>query len=132
MNVTASTSDEPTPATAYADAPSTMREISWVAETARNRPYLAEWQREFQLRKAALLDRIALDEEAHCTPGTVTKAVRVADDAARRLIKIDTLDRTGHEQPASSSAYWKPDTDQDPRAYVRQQYLLWRRSGAHA
>ncbi|MFB7515724.1 hypothetical protein [Streptomyces sp. NPDC056144] len=97
--------DWPTPEQAYAKAPSTISEIGWTARTAAERPFGTEASREFWLRKAALLDRIALDDEtAHVT----TDAAKLADQAARRLMNVD-------EAPVIC----------DPRAYVRQQYAAW-------
>ncbi|MFD5428129.1 hypothetical protein [Streptomyces sp. NPDC127084] len=90
----------PTPEEAYALAPSIISEIGWTARTAADKPFGARLGREFWLRKAALLDRIALTDERD--------AAELATQAARRLM----------------------DTDDaavicDPRHYVRQQYTLW-------
>lgn len=90
----------PAPEQAYAAAPSIISEIGWVARTAAERPFGTEMSREFWLRKAALLDRIALgDGKAPAATG--------ATHAARQLMDFD-------------------DTAVicDPRHYVRQQYAL--------
>ncbi|MFF9017282.1 hypothetical protein ACF09C_30495 [Streptomyces sp. NPDC014870] len=89
----------PTPETAYAKAPSIIREIGWVARTAADRPFGTEASREFWLRKAALLDRIAIDDE---------KAAADATRAAHRLMDVD----------GATVIY-------APRYYVRQQYARW-------
>ncbi|MFF5646087.1 hypothetical protein [[Kitasatospora] papulosa] len=95
----------PTPDTAYAAAPSMVREIGWTAQTAADKPFGTRMGREFWLRKAALLDRIALSEEVARHGGD---AIGAAELAAARLMDLD-------------------DTDAicDPRHYVRQQYALW-------
>ncbi|WP_149180848.1 hypothetical protein [Streptomyces sp. TRM49041] len=95
----------PTPEEAYALAPSTISEIGWVAEESIGRPTFALLGREFWLRKAALLDRIALQNE---TEDTRSDASDVAQQAAARLIELD-----------------RATTAHDPRAYVRQQYAHW-------
>ncbi|MEV5779898.1 hypothetical protein AB0L42_02600 [Streptomyces sp. NPDC052287] len=98
----------PTPEEAYALAPSIISEIGWTARTAADRPFLDVLNREFWLRKAALLDRIALSNEADSVTGDATD---LATRAAQRLIELDdTADVS------------------DPRAYVRQQYARWARN----
>lgn len=71
--------DWPTPEQAYAEAPSTISEIGWTARTATERLFGTASTREFWLRKAALLDRIALTEAA------TSDATELAVEAARRL-----------------------------------------------
>ncbi|MFB7307817.1 hypothetical protein [Streptomyces sp. NPDC056192] len=97
--------DWPTPETAYSLAPSVIREIGWTAQTAADKPFGKALGREFWLRKAAVLDRIALDDERAGVPGGASE---VATEAARRLMDLD-------------------DTTAicDPRHYVRQQYTHW-------
>ncbi|MFH9858646.1 hypothetical protein [Streptomyces sp. NPDC017202] len=97
--------DWPTAEQAYADAPTITREIGWVARTARTvvaNPADSELARTYLLRKAALLDRIALHDDQHHTS---TDTTAVAEEAALLLLDLD--------QPAVIC---------DPRAYVRQQY----------
>jgi hypothetical protein len=96
-----------TPHNAYALAASIVSEIGWTANEAASRPFGQKLGREFWLRKAAVLDRIALvdgDEGIH------SDAAEVAADAARRLIELDRA--TGY--------------DSDPRSYVRNAYAAWR------
>ncbi|WP_103517784.1 hypothetical protein [Streptomyces sp. SM10] len=95
----------PTPSAAYAKAPGIVREIGWTAQAAADRTFGSRMGREFWLRKAALLDRIALAEEAERRGRDATGA---AEHAAARLMDVDD-----------------PDTICDPRHYVRQQYALW-------
>jgi hypothetical protein len=98
-------SEWPTPETAYVLAPSVIREIGWTAQSAADKPFGTALGREFWLRKAAVLDRIALADER---AGTLSDASEVATEAARRLMDLD-------------------DTTVicDPRHYVRQQYTHW-------
>lgn len=99
------------PATAYEHAPQIVQEIGWIARQGTGG--VAEIGREFWLRKAALVDRIALHEEAEYTPGIAASAVRAAEEAASQLIAEDS----------------RPDGELGPRAYVRQEYLAWIRAG---
>ncbi|MGW1031637.1 hypothetical protein ACWD4Z_05525 [Streptomyces antibioticus] len=95
----------PAPEEAYALAPSIISEIGWTARTATDRPLYDGTGREFWLRKAAVLDRIALSDEAD---SFTSDAADLATRAARRLMELD-------------------DTAVicDPRHYVRQQYAAW-------
>lgn len=105
----------PTPEKAYALAPSIISEIGWTARTARavvGRPFEDPLAREFWLRKAAVLDRIALTEEADGIHGD---AIELATRAAQRLMDVDD---------AAVSC--------DQRGYVRHQYDLWRRQEQRA
>ncbi|MER5681063.1 MULTISPECIES: hypothetical protein [Streptomyces] len=94
----------PAPDTAYATAPSMVREIGWTAQAATDKPFGTRMGREFWLRKAALLDRIALAEAA----GHGGDTIEAAALAAARLMDLDDTDASC-----------------DPRHYVRQQYALW-------
>jgi hypothetical protein len=107
----------PTPDEAYALAPSIVREIGWIAKTAADKPFGEVLGREYWLRKAALLDRIAL---RGVEDGVTGDAAEVATGAARRLV---TYDRDG-EGDYHGAPSWPehPATDADPRGYVRQEY----------
>jgi hypothetical protein len=95
----------PKPEEAYALAPSIISEIGWTARQAADRPLYDGSGRDFWLRKAAVLDRIALSDGAdHVT----TDAADLATRAARRLMDLDDA-----------------VVICDPRHYVRQQYALW-------
>ncbi|MFD4178527.1 hypothetical protein [Streptomyces anulatus] len=98
----------PDPETAYALAPSIISEIGWVAHYAANRPFGAETVREFWLRKAALLDRLALGDAKAMS---ASDATQLATEAAGRLRDFD-----------DSGVIC------DPRHYVRQQYAAWARN----
>ncbi|MFE4682583.1 hypothetical protein ACFRNJ_17355 [Streptomyces sp. NPDC056721] len=87
---------------AYALAPSIISEIGWTARSAAARPSYTGADREFWLRKAAVLDRIALCDE------TPSDAAVIATRAARRLMDLDDA-----------------AVICDPRQYVRQRYAHW-------
>ncbi|WP_328438551.1 hypothetical protein OHA71_17950 [Streptomyces sp. NBC_00444] len=95
----------PTPEEAYALAPSIISEIGWTADQAANKPFGTRLPRDFWLRKAAVLDRIALQDESD---GFHNDAADVATEAAHRLMDLDDI-----------------HGGCDPRAYVRQQYAHW-------
>jgi hypothetical protein len=113
----------PTPEDAYATAPGITYEIAWTASTARTlakNPRGRDVDREYWLRKAALLDRIALQYEADGVPNDTAE---IAANAARQLIKVDqdgeadySGDPYGPEHPATLA---------HPRGYVRQEYARW-------
>lgn len=104
----------PNPEDAYAHAPSTIREIGWTCERARTYAHRNEVDREFWLRKAALLDRIALADE-------INDADDMAVEAARRLRAIDCNYEGLAGDPDRESA-------EDLRGYVRQEYAHWARA----
>uniref|UniRef100_A0AAU1HWF4 Uncharacterized protein n=1 Tax=Streptomyces sp. NBC_00180 TaxID=2903632 RepID=A0AAU1HWF4_9ACTN len=91
----------PTPGEAYALAPGIVSEMGWTAVQAANQPFGTRPAREFWLRKAALLDRLALQDVAD-------DAAEAAQEAAERLMSLD-----------DSGVIC------DPRHYVRQQYAHW-------
>ncbi|MFF4288687.1 hypothetical protein ACFY0R_25805 [Streptomyces sp. NPDC001633] len=92
----------PTAEQAYADAPAIAYEQAWTESTANASP--DELDRDWYLRHAALLDRIALRGEPN-QPGLATE-----EAAATALVLLD-MDQ-------APRGY-------DARAYVRQQYALW-------
>ncbi|MFE7927738.1 hypothetical protein ACFU6S_03220 [Streptomyces sp. NPDC057456] len=102
----------PTPEDAYALAPNILREIGWTARTARlvvDQPFDGDDAREYFLRKASLLDRIALESERNgIHHGDATE---LAEAAALYLIDTD------HARTAATEA--------DPRGYVRREYARW-------
>ncbi|WP_328872868.1 hypothetical protein OHT76_23710 [Streptomyces sp. NBC_00287] len=91
----------PTSEEAYALAPSIVSEIGWTAQTAADKPFGTRLPRDFWLRKAALLDRIALQDVGD-------DAAETANEAAERLMSLDDA-----------------GVICDPRHYVRQQYAHW-------
>ncbi|MDX3755462.1 MazG-like family protein [Streptomyces sp. AK02-04a] len=107
----------PTPADAYATAPDLTCEIAWTAAIARtlmDKPSGDDADRDYWLRKAAVLDRIALDYEAD---GVHHHTADIAAAAARQLIEIDY----------GGDPYWPehPAMLTHPRGYVRQEYARW-------
>ncbi|MFF9812580.1 hypothetical protein [Streptomyces sp. NPDC014006] len=94
----------PTPEQAYAIAPSILDEIDWTVQTISHTPCHVPLDREFWLRKAALLDRIALAK----SPDGLSDVDQDAKEAASRLMEEDD-----------------PPVICDPRTYVRQQYAHW-------
>ncbi|MFD8652873.1 hypothetical protein [Streptomyces mirabilis] len=113
----------PTPEDAYATAPGITYEVAWTASTARTlteNPHGGDVDREYWLRKAALLDRIALEHEAN---GVRNGTDEIAANAARQLIEVDQ----DGEGDYSGAPYWPehPATLAHPRGYVRQEYAVW-------
>ncbi|MEU2155450.1 hypothetical protein ABZ532_10615 [Streptomyces sp. NPDC019396] len=94
---------------AYADAPALDDELAWLRACAGHPAF--EPSREFLLRQAALLDRLALQS-------AVMPLVRVALGAADRLVVHDIehrgLSLRGHDLFAA-----------DHQAYVREEYRAW-------
>jgi len=115
-----------TPDEAYTHAPSIVREIGAIAELSASYSYAGAVPRELWLRKAALVDRIALHEVATYAPEVAAPAVRAAEAAAFQLLAYDEKHGThcGRFSPDSLSS---SDSTDDPghRAYVRQEYLAW-------
>jgi hypothetical protein len=95
----------PCPEEAYTLAPSIISEIGWTADQAANKPFGTRLPRDFWLRKAAVLDRIALQGESD---GFHSDAAEVATEAAERLMDLDDA-----------------AVICEPRHYVRQQYAHW-------
>jgi hypothetical protein len=127
--------DAPTPAVAYADAPplevetkhlvalaDRLRDERIAAIMAPDIPYTdpvgpAE-ERMFRLRKAAWLDRAALQGLiGHVRPDTEYEAVR----AASELVTYDREHRTWAGPIGPDNQEWSTSH----RPYVRQEYALW-------
>ncbi|RSS79498.1 hypothetical protein [Streptomyces sp. WAC06614] len=112
----------PSPEASYAKAPSVISEIGWTARHVRDALDSAnpDQARVFWLRKAALLDRIALADERNGARGD---ALEAAIQAAHRFRVYDSRgDSRYHGHPHD------PDSDTaflNPRGYVRQEYALW-------
>ncbi|MDH2388335.1 hypothetical protein QCN29_05950 [Streptomyces sp. HNM0663] len=94
----------PTPEQAYADAPRISNEIGWTTETSAHTPIGQGLDREYFLRKAAVLDRMALTADSRDADDIACAAT----EAARHLMGLD-------DTPVIC----------DPRRYVRQQYAHW-------
>ncbi|MCF3102941.1 hypothetical protein IPZ58_15275 [Streptomyces roseoverticillatus] len=120
------------PAAAYAGAPRIVSEILWVLRQVRAARSFGtdgtdgtEQNREFWLRKAAVFDRIAVEEVATYAPQVAAKAVETAEAAARRLVEYDAT-HTGLSLRGSDVV-----TNEDCRAYVRREYHSWNRTRLH-
>ncbi|MEU2873506.1 hypothetical protein ABZ769_30615 [Streptomyces olivoreticuli] len=109
----------PTPENTYATAPDVASEIGWIARTTAE-PDDEEMDREYDLRKAALLDRIALRTEPDEPHPNATEA---AAAAALWLMDSDKWQGGGYSgipyRPGS------PEAEANPRGYVRQEYAAW-------
>ncbi|GHI98202.1 hypothetical protein TPA0906_00680 [Streptomyces olivaceus] len=124
--------DAPTPAEAYADAPDLRREMHDVMELGAVRdgrragmvtnpptPGAAAADRVFLLRRAALMDRMAVDDPG---PGARGAAVRAAFELAR-------LDRQHPQMTAGPHGPYSIEFDPSQRPYVRQEYAAWTAAG---
>ncbi|MEU4968491.1 hypothetical protein [Streptomyces smyrnaeus] len=111
----------PPPEVAYANAPRITREMSWVAGAAADREFGVPMGREFWLRKAALLDRIALDHVEKHAPEVAAATVETAEEAAGGLADFDHTHYTtrGPIKPLLNPS------GRSYRPYVRQEYLAW-------
>ncbi|MEU6669502.1 hypothetical protein [Streptomyces sp. NPDC046727] len=101
----------PAPEAAYTLAPSIVSEIGWTARTLATTECFTELDRDYYLRKAALLDRIALLDEPVLLGGGESTETALA--AAVMLLDTDWP----HIAPDLAE-----QAEQDPRGYVRQQY----------
>ncbi|MFB8407946.1 hypothetical protein ACFW64_25780 [Streptomyces albidoflavus] len=93
----------PTPGETYEGAEPILDALDAVTAIAADAECYTALGREYYLRKAAVLDRIALGPDADA------RDTIAAEDAAQQLIAMDR---------ATAPA--------DPRAYVRREYLAWR------
>ncbi|MGW4689352.1 hypothetical protein ACWEPM_31280 [Streptomyces sp. NPDC004244] len=116
------TSSWPTPDQAYAKAPSVISEIGWTARHVRDALTSANLAdaRLFWLRKAAALDRIALDDARHGAEGD---ALVAAIEAAHQFRTFDAKapDMYG-DRPHDADG---DEAFMNPRGYVRQEYARW-------
>ncbi|GGR26026.1 hypothetical protein [Streptomyces netropsis] len=139
LYVTADHRPDTTPSTAeepYADAPPIVAEMADVLTLAlrlhqgdRYRPasdgYAPVIDREYRLRKAVLLDRVALSEGEPWAPEVGADAEWVAEEAAVTFTSADHLDGFGAGPMPPEVAYQQGAY----REYVRQEYAAWRRHG---
>ncbi|WP_172382846.1 hypothetical protein [Streptomyces sp. MNP-20] len=103
----------PTPKAAYHTAPSIMSELGWISRAAGSAESSTELERDYYLRKAAVLDRMALIEESHDPRPATTDTAEAA-----ALFLLDT-DR------ASLHADVLVHAEDNPRRYVRRAYAAW-------
>jgi hypothetical protein len=113
---------------AYDDAPDVLSEMNAVLRLTERlrRPggRTPEAVREQRLRKAALLDRIALYEVATYSPEVAASAVVAARDAAQAVAAYDRQHGTAAGPDGPDSRIWAGSY----RPYVRQEYAAWRRA----
>ncbi|MEV6110980.1 hypothetical protein AB0L59_00320 [Streptomyces sp. NPDC052109] len=101
----------PLPDVAYVLAPSIISEIGWTARTLATTECFNKLDRDYYLRKAALLDRIALlDEPDLFNDGDARETARAA-----AVMLLDT------DRPRLAP-HLAEQAEKDPRGYVRQQY----------
>ncbi len=112
--------NRPAPNAAYAGAPTIAQEICLIAEASDSHPTDVSTDREFRLRKAALLDRLALQEQARNGALAAADAEDAANVAAEWLVEYDVahggLSRKGRDLVLA----------EDYRDYVRTEYAAWR------
>lgn len=124
--------DAPLPAEAYANAPELRREMHEVLELGAARdgrctgmvtiPPAADdaaAERVYLLRRAALMDRMAVDDPG---PGARGAAVRAA-------CLLAAFDRHHVEMVAGPHGPTSPEFDPSQRPYVRQEYAAWTAAG---
>jgi hypothetical protein len=99
------------PDAAYALAPSIVSEIGWTARTLATAECFTKLDRDYYLRKAALLDRIALLDESDLFNDGDSRETALA--AAVMLLDTDRPHLAPH---------LAEQAEKDPRGYVRQQY----------
>ncbi|MFF5615081.1 hypothetical protein ACFY7B_19385 [Streptomyces albidoflavus] len=93
----------PTPGETYEGAEPILDALDAVMDIVVNTECHIALSREYYLRKAAALDRVALG------PGADARDALAAEDAAQQLIAMD-----------------RATAPTDPRRYVRREYLAWR------
>nr|WSY53349.1 hypothetical protein OG999_26645 [Streptomyces sp. NBC_00886] len=112
------------PEAAYSDAPTIAQELCLIAEASGSHPTDVSTDREFRLRKAALLDRLALRERVRSDDLAAADADEAANVAAEWLVEHDVahrgLSRKGLDLVLA----------EDYRDYVRAEYAAWNPSQA--
>ncbi|WP_236576750.1 hypothetical protein [Streptomyces sp. HF10] len=124
--------DAPTPSEAYAHSPALRREMREVMELGAVRdgrrdgmvtgppaPDAAVADRVFLLRRAALMDRMAVEDPG---PGARGAAVRAAFELAQ-------FDRQHPQMTAGPHGPYSIEFDPSQRPYVRQEYAAWTAAG---
>ncbi len=119
------TSERPVgdPGDAYTDAPDFDDELAWL-QAYTDAPGF-ELNREFWLRRAALLDRLALREAESYGAETTVPLIRTAEMAASGLVEYDTAHHGLSPKGADLAA------GEDHRAYVREEYRAWSLAQIH-
>ncbi|MEV0527083.1 hypothetical protein AB0I66_26985 [Streptomyces sp. NPDC050439] len=107
------------PEAAYADAPTIAQELCLIAEASDSHPTDVSTDREFRLRKAALLDRLALQEQARNGRLAAADADEAANVAAEWLVEYDVANRSLSRKGMDLVLA------EDYRDYVRAEYAAW-------
>ncbi|WP_406244199.1 hypothetical protein [Streptomyces anulatus] len=114
----------PTPEQAYADAPGVSYELEVTREILTDTPLSPNLNREYWLRRAAALDRMALGlaPSHEATP-------EAALDAAINLMDLDStagLGPSGHANEPYHPDH--PESTRNPRGYIRQEFAIWHKN----
>lgn len=114
----------PTPEQAYADAPGVGYELEVTREILTDTPLSPDLNREYWLRRAAALDRMALG----LAPGH-DATPEAARDAAISLMDLDSTAGLGPSGYADGPYHPDhPESTRDPRGYVRQEFAIWHKN----
>ncbi|MFD8730510.1 hypothetical protein [Streptomyces sp. NPDC059611] len=114
----------PTSEQAYADAPGVGYELEVTREILMDTPLSPNLNREYWLRRAAALDRMALGlAPGHeATPGALI-------EAAINLMDLDSAAGLGPSGYADGPYHPDhPESIRDPRGYVRQEFAIWHKN----
>ncbi|WP_444971235.1 hypothetical protein [Streptomyces sp. SAI-25] len=114
----------PTPEKAYAEAPGVGYELEVTREILTDTPLHPDLNREYWLRRAAALDRMALGlAPGHdATPET-------ALDAAINLMDLDSTAGLGPSGYANGPYHPDhPESARNPRGYIRQEFAIWHKN----
>ncbi|MDX3500616.1 hypothetical protein PV689_01650 [Streptomyces sp. ATCC51928] len=114
----------PTPEQAYAGAPGVGYELEVSREILTDTPLSPDLNREYWLRRAAALDRMALG----LAPGH-DATPEAARDAAISLMDLDSTAGLGPSGYADGPYHPDhPESTRDPRGYVRQEFAIWHKN----
>lgn len=114
----------PTPEQAYADAPGVGYELEVTREILTDTPLSPNLNREYWLRRAAALDRMALG----LAPGHGATP-EAALDAAINLMDLDSTAGLGPSGYANGPYHPDhPESTRNPRGYIRQEFAIWHKN----
>ncbi|MFJ9189346.1 hypothetical protein [Streptomyces globisporus] len=114
----------PTPEVAYADAPGVGYELEVTRGILTDTPLSPNLNREYWLRRAAALDRMALG----LAPGH-DATPEAARDAAINLMDLDSTAGLGPSGYANGPYHPDhPESTRNPRGYIRQEFAIWHKN----
>lgn len=114
----------PTPEQAYAGAPAVSYELDWARVTVMDTPLHPDLNREYWLRRAAALDRMALG----FAPG-YDATPEAATEAALQVLDLDSTAGLGPSGYADGPYHPDhPESTRNPRGYVRQEFAIWHKN----